>query len=203
MHVNVCEVQSIYIHVRVYMYMYIIICTKVLSLYTQCIHTWGRYWSEPFSSAVLFLKKTWISLFSLLVVRSRVERESALSSHLAREKVNATSGSLSFFCSIRTSDSHTLFSCDCQSAYSVHVYTIIPYRLHTQLDGWVDGWMDGWMDVCTCMVQLMYIHVCTCTYVCTCSLYQLFHAFIATNLFAHTYVSLHDMYVHVHVRTCI
>ena len=40
--------------------------------------------------------------FSADVVRSRVVRESALLSHLAREKVKATTGSLSFFCSILT-----------------------------------------------------------------------------------------------------
>ena len=72
--------------------------------------TWGRHWSEPFSRAVDLLKKTCISLFSVPVVRSRVVRESALLSHRAREKVKATIGSLSFFCSMCTRDNHTFFS---------------------------------------------------------------------------------------------
>ena len=57
-----------------------------------------------------FLKKTWISLFSVLVVRSREERESALLLQRLRERVKATTGSLSRLFSMCTSDSQTFFS---------------------------------------------------------------------------------------------
>ena len=60
-----------------------------------------------------FLKKTWISLFSVLVVRSREERESALLLQRLRERVKATTGSLSCLFSMCTSDSHTFFSLVC------------------------------------------------------------------------------------------
>ena len=73
--------------------------------------TCGSPLSPSFSLSRHFLTNTWISLFSLLVVKSRLPKEEALSSHLFLEKVKATTGSWSFLRSISTTDRYTGLSC--------------------------------------------------------------------------------------------
>ena len=58
-----------------------------------------------------FLKKMLVFIFSSLEVRSRDERESALSSQRLRESVNATTGNLSFLSNMLTNDNQMFLSC--------------------------------------------------------------------------------------------
>ena len=102
-----------YTYICSHAYMYEVPYTRLNKIVNVLyLYTCGRCWSEPLKSVIDLMKNTWISLFSDLVVRSRVVRESALLSHLALEKVKATIGSLSFFCSMLTRDNHMFLSCE-------------------------------------------------------------------------------------------
>lgn len=85
-------------------------CSRELVCSLQHKQTCGSFWSDPFSKDIDLEKKTWILLFSSSVVRSSVVRESAFSLQRCREKVNPTTGNLSFLWSILMRDNQTLLS---------------------------------------------------------------------------------------------